>query len=101
MPQQTEFTEFVALIDIDESNVQNVQEMASMWGDVRREFEEVGASIEESYALLGEYDFLVTFEAPEMGTAFEADVVLERHGLSVQTMEMIDTAKFSELVRDV
>ena len=39
MPQQTEFTEFVALIDIDESNAQNVQEMASIWGDVRREFE--------------------------------------------------------------
>lgn len=100
MPQQTEFTKFVALIDIDESNAQNVQEMASIWGDIRREFEEIGASIEESYALLGEYDFLVTFEAPAVGTAFEADIVLERHGLSVQTMEMVDTEEFSELVRD-
>lgn len=100
MTQDTEFTKFVALVDVNEE-VQNVQEMASVWGDVRQEFEAVGAEIDESYAVLGEFDFLVTFEGPDSETAFKADVVLERHGLTVQTMEVLDTGEFSKLVDDV
>ncbi|MFB6161588.1 MAG: GYD domain-containing protein [Haloferacaceae archaeon] len=100
MTQDTEFTKFVALVDVNEE-VQNVQEMASVWGDVRQEFEAVGAEIDESYAVLGEFDFLIAFEGPSTETAFKTDVILERHGLDVRTMAVTDTADFAELVRDV
>lgn len=92
---------FVALVDATEQDAQNVQEMASVWGDVRQEFERIGAAIEESYAVLGEFDFLVIFECPDTETAFRADVVLERHGLAVETMHAVDTASFAELVEEL
>lgn len=101
MPQHTDFTKFVALIDVAESNAQNVQEMASVWGDIREEFDQIGASVEEAYAVLGQFDFLVTFEGPDTETAFKADLVLERHGLTVQTMEVIETEELSQLVEDL
>lgn len=101
MTQDTEFTKFVALVDVNEPNVQNVQEMASVWGDVRQEFEEIGATIDESYAVLGAFDFLVTFEGPSTETAFKTDVILERHGLDVQTMAITDTADFADMVSDL
>jgi len=103
MSQQSEPTlaRFVALVDVTEQNVQNVQEMASVWGDVRQEFERIGASVEESYAVLGQVDFLVIFKSPDTETAFRADVVLERYGLEVQTMHAVDTDSFSELVEDL
>jgi len=101
MTQDPDFTTFVALIDIDEPNVQNIQEAASIWGDVKQEFEAIGASIEESYATLGAFDFVVIFDGPSTETAFKADVILERHGLSVQTMEALDTTEFSKLVKDL
>lgn len=100
MAQQTEFTRFVALVDVAEPDAQNIQELAALWGDIQQEFDHIDASIEESYAVLGEFDFLVIFEGPTTETAFQADVVLERHGLTVQTMEIIDTRNFSELVTD-
>lgn len=101
MPQDTTFTKFVALIDIDDPNVQNMQDIASVWGDIRQEFEAVDATIEDAYAALGQFDFVVMFEGPSTETAFKADVILERHGLSVQTMEVIETSEFSTLVEDL
>ena len=101
MPQDTEFTEFVALIEMTDSSAQNVQELASVWGDIQAELDQIDASIQNAYAVLGEFDFLVTFEGPATETAFEADVILERHGLRVQTLPMIDTAAFSRLVDDL
>lgn len=101
MPQEHTFTTYAALIDIADPNVQNVQEMASIWGDIQQEFDRVGASIDDAYAALGEHDFVVIFESPDTETAFQADIVLERHGLDVQTMEVVDTEAFAELVTDL
>jgi uncharacterized protein with GYD domain len=101
MTQDSPFTTYVALIDIADPNVQNIQEMASIWGDVQREFERIDASIEDAYAMLGEHDFLVVFEGADTETAFQADVVLERHGLDVQTMEAAETEAFADLVTDL
>jgi uncharacterized protein with GYD domain len=56
--------------------------------------------VEESYAVLGEIDFLIVFQSPNSDTAFQADIVLERHGLDVQTMEITPTDQFSALVDD-
>jgi uncharacterized protein with GYD domain len=101
MTQNAKFTEFVALIEMTDSSAQNVQELASVWGEVQTELDEIDASIQEAYAVLGEFDFLVTFEGPATETAFETEVVLERHGLRVQTLPMIETTAFSELVEDM
>lgn len=101
MSQQPTFTTYAALIDIADPNVQNMQEMASIWGDVQQEFDRIGASIEDSYAALGGHDFIVIFESSTTETAFRADVILERHGLDVQTMEVVDTGAFAELVTDL
>lgn len=101
MTQDTEFTTYVALVDITDTNVQNVQEMASVWGDLRDEFDRIGADIVESYAALGMADFVVIFEGPNTETAFKADVVLERHGLDVETTEVVETDAFAELVEEI
>ena len=101
MTQDASITRYAALVELTDSTVQNVQEMASVWGDIRQEFDDIGASIVESYAVRGRVDFLVVFEGPDSETAFQADVVLERHGLSVETMELADTEEFAALVSDL
>lgn len=95
------FTSFVALVDVNEPDAQNVQELASIWGTIENELAEIGVAVQASYAVLGEVDFLVVYEAPGPDVAFQADVVLERHGLDVQTMELTPTDHFAELVHDV
>lgn len=90
---------YVALVDI-RTSVQNAQELVSTWGDIRLEFEEFGVELDGSFAVLGEYDFLLIFEAPDRDTAFKAGLAVESHGMDIQTMEIIPMDDFAELVED-
>jgi len=100
MPQAIDFTTFVSLVEGSEPNVPNIQELASVWGQIKQELDEIGAEALESFAVLGEVDFILIFEAEDMDTAFKSDVVLERHGLSVQTREIKPTEHFAKLVEN-
>ena len=101
MPQQTDATRYVSLVDVSDPNVQNVQELAATGGDVREELAEVGVEVEDAYVILGEVDFVVVLDAESTDAAFRADVVLERHGLDVQTMEALPTEEFGALVEEL
>lgn len=90
---------YVALVDI-RTSVQNAQELASTWGDIRLEFEEFGVELDGSFAVLGEYDFLLIFEAPDRDTAFRAGIAVESYGMDMQTMEIIPMDDFAQLVED-
>lgn len=100
MPQDTDSTRFVTLLNVTEQ-VQNVQELASVWGTVRRECADVGVEIREAYAVLGEFDFLVVFDAPDRDAAFKAAIIVERHGFDAQTMEVVPTDHLADLVQDI
>ena len=95
------FTKFLSLVTLDEADVQNVQELTRVWGQVREEFTALDATLEDTYAVLGEIDFAVIFEAPTTDVAFQAGVTLERHGMSAQTMEITSTDHFGEIVEDL
>jgi uncharacterized protein with GYD domain len=101
MSQQTTATRYVSLVDVSDPNVQNVQDLAATWGDVREELTEVGVEVENAHVILGEVDFVVVFAAESTEAAFRADVVLERHGLDVQTMEALPTEEFGALVEEL
>ena len=90
---------YFALVNIRES-IQNSQELTSVWGDIRAEFEEFGVRLEESFAILGEYDFMLVFDAPDRDTAFKAGVAVESHGMDMQTMEISPIDEFAHLVTD-
>jgi len=95
------FTKFMSLVTIDEPNVQNVQEMSQVWGQIREEFAALDATLEDAYAVLGQVDFVVIFDAPSTDVAFQAGVTLERHGLEARTMHITPTDHFGELVGDL
>lgn len=100
MSQEADFETYVTLVDVVEPNVQNVQDLATVWGELAGEFEEVGAHVRESYAALGHVDFVVVFEAEDREAAFRASLVMERRGLDARTMPVAPTAQFAELVED-
>lgn len=91
----------MSLVKVNEARVQNVQKLATVWGDIRNEIHECGAEMIDAYAILGEYDFLMLFEADDRDHAFQTALVIERHGLDMQTMEIIPTDQFGQLVEDI
>ncbi|MFC6766153.1 GYD domain-containing protein [Natrinema soli] len=92
---------YATLVDLVDRDVQNAQELASIWGEIRTEFEEHGAQLHDSYAALGEYDFLIVFETDDNKAAFKSALTLHRHGLEGKTMEIVDTEDFSDIVDEI
>jgi uncharacterized protein with GYD domain len=99
MVQDNEYSKHAVLAKL-EREVQNPQKLASMWGDIENECEELDVTVEKSYAALGEYDFLLLLDAPSRDRMLEASLVLTRYGLDVQTMGIIETEKFADIVMD-
>lgn len=92
---------YASLIETDDRDVQNPQEFASIWGEIETEIADHDAELLDSYAVLGEYDFLVVFEVPDRDGAFQTSLTLRRHGLSTRTVGVVDTDDFAHLVDDV
>ncbi|MFC6716850.1 GYD domain-containing protein [Natrialbaceae archaeon GCM10025810] len=92
---------YASLVSVSDRDVQNAQELASIWGEIRTEFEDHAAELVDSYAVLGEHDFIVIFEASDRQGAYKSALTLHRHGLEAQTMEVLDTDEFAHLVDEI
>ncbi|RZH69332.1 GYD domain-containing protein [Natrinema altunense] len=92
---------YATLVDLADRDVQNAQDLATIWGDIRTEFEEQGADLRDSYAALGEHDFIILFETDDTEAAFKSALTLHRHGLEGQTMRIVDTDDFSNVVDEI
>ena len=92
---------YVSMVTVEDREFQNVQELASIWGEIRGELEEFDVEVIDTYAILGSYDFLLIFDAPDRDTVFQAAVAIESYGMDLQTMEITPTDRFADLVDDV
>ena len=92
---------YMALVDVDDQRIQNVQELAAIWGEIGNDITELGGELVDAYAILGEHDFLVVFEADGRDGAFKTSVSMERYGLDTQTMEIIPVEDLGRLVDDI
>jgi uncharacterized protein with GYD domain len=92
---------FVALGNITDAGIQNLESMVARHKRAVERAEQRGGKILASYALLGQYDYLVILEAPDIKTAMYV-VTREAHGGNVryQTMPAIPMEEFAELVQD-
>ena len=91
---------YVALVDVREEQIQNAQDLATVWSEIRDDVSDVGGELIDAYAVLGEHDFLVLFEADGPEHAMQISIGVERYGLDTQTMEVIPVERMGELVED-
>ena len=92
---------YTVLADVNEGQFQNVQELASIWGEIQGDIEERGGELLDAYAVLGEYDFQLTYRAPDEEAAMQIAFSIERHGLDTETHQVIDVDRLGELVDDI
>ena len=92
---------YLVLADVDPDAFQNAQELASIWGEIEAEIEQQGGEPGVSYAVAGEYDFLLTYDAEDTETAMKIAVAIERHGLDTQTMPAVPVERLGDVVDDV
>jgi uncharacterized protein with GYD domain len=90
---------FAALGTLTEQGLMNLEAMPERHKRAVEHAEERGAKVLASYALVGQYDFLVVLEAPDTKTAVYVLTKEAEHGnVRYQTMQAIPMANFSELV---
>jgi len=92
---------YTILADVNESEFQNPQELVTIWGDIRKDIKEIGGELVSSYALIGGYDFQLTFEVNDEDAAVQIAMAVERHGLDTHTMRAVSIDRLGELVDDI
>jgi uncharacterized protein with GYD domain len=92
---------FISQVDVNEGEFQNPQEAISVWGNIREDIEELDGQILETYTVLGEFDFHISFEVENAATAFQVTQAIERYGLDTHTMRALPLDRVGELVDDV
>lgn len=92
---------FICQVDVDQDKFQNPQEFATVWGQIHEEIERLGGDVIGTYAVLGNYDFHITFDIDDADAAFQVSQVIERHGLDTTTMRAIPLDRIGDLVDDV
>ena len=92
---------YIVLADVNEQEFQNPQELVTVWGEIQADIERLGGELRESYALIGGYDFQLTFEVPEDDTAIQIAMAIERHGLDTKTMRALSIDRVGELIEDI
>jgi len=91
---------FAALGKLTEQGLRNLEALGLRHKRALERAEERGAKILGSYALLGQYDFLVILEAPDAKTAVYV-LTKEAEGGNVryQTMEALPMEEFAKLIQ--
>jgi len=91
---------FVALGTITDEGLKNLEAMTARHKQAVKRAEQRGVKVLASYALLGQYDYMVVLEAPDAKTAVYV-LTKEAQGGNVryQTMEALPTEEFTDLIQ--
>jgi uncharacterized protein with GYD domain len=91
---------FVALGTATDDGIRNLEAMSARHKRAILRAEERGAKVLASYALFGQYDYLVVLEAPDIKTAALV-LTKEAQGGNVryQTMPALPMDEFSEFIQ--
>lgn len=97
-------TTFVLLSKISLEGVKHVRSLAQMDQEFQRQLEERYPQVKRiaSYALLGAYDFLHLFEAPDAKVAAKVALLANTFGVSsTETLTAIPFEEFREMLDEV
>jgi uncharacterized protein with GYD domain len=97
-------TTFVLLSKISAEGAKHVRSLAQMDQEFDKELDRRFPDVERiaSYALLGAYDFLHIFEAPDAKIAAKVALLANTFGVSsTETLTAIPFEEFREMLREV
>lgn len=95
---------FVLLSKVSSEGAKQVKSLAKMDEEFDRQLRKHCPEVKRvaSYALLGAYDFLHIFEAPDAKTATKVAVLANSFGVAMtQTLTAIPFSEFKELLEEI
>lgn len=92
---------YTIFADVIESEFQNVQDLATIWADIRHDVDRLDGELVDAYAVLGDWDFQLTYEVESDEDAMKVALAIERHGLDTKTQQVLDVERFGGFVEDI
>jgi uncharacterized protein with GYD domain len=88
---------YVMLTNLTTEGVQTLKNNPSRVGEVNKEVEQLGVTVKDQYATLGQYDFITIIEAPDDATMAKVSVELGSRGtMSTQTLSAMPAAELAK-----
>jgi uncharacterized protein with GYD domain len=88
---------FVMLTNLTPEGVQTLKNNPSRVQEVNKEVEQLGVTVKEQWAVLGQYDFITIVEAPDEKTMAKVSVELGSRGtMSTQTLAAIPVDELAQ-----
>lgn len=92
---------YMILADVHEEQFQNPQELVSVWGDIRNDVAELGGDLRESYAAMGDHDFVILYDVADAESALQVALAVERYGIDATSMRLFPVDRLGDVVEDV
>ena len=87
---------YVMLTNLTAEGVQTLKNNPNRVQEVNKEVEQLGVTVKEQWAVLGQYDFITIVEAPDEKTMAKVSVELGSRGtMSSQTLAAIPSAELA------
>jgi uncharacterized protein with GYD domain len=88
---------YVMLTNLTAEGVQTLKNNPSRVQEVNKEVEQLGVTVKDQWATLGQYDFITIVEAPDDQTMAKVSVELGSRGtMSSQTLVAIPAGEFAK-----
>ena len=88
---------YIMLSTLTPEGVQTVKNNPERIREVNKEVEQLGVTVKEQWAVLGQYDFITIVEAPDEQTMAKVSVELGSRGtMSSQTLAAIPAEEFAK-----
>jgi uncharacterized protein with GYD domain len=88
---------FVMLTNLTTEGVQTLKNNPTRVQEVNKEVEQLGVTVKEQWAVLGQYDFITIVEAPDEQTMAKVSVELGSRGtMSSQTLAAIPAGELAK-----
>ncbi len=87
---------YVMLTNLTPEGVQTLKNNPNRVSEVNKEVEQLGVTVKDQWATLGQYDFITIVEAPDDKTMAKVSVELGSRGtMSSQTLAAMPTAELA------
>jgi uncharacterized protein with GYD domain len=92
-------TTYVALVNWTDQGSRDVAGSPKRLDAARKQLESMGGHVESVYMTMGEYDFVLIYEAPDDAIAARLSLMLNRQGnVRTKTMKAFPEAAYREIV---
>lgn len=93
---------YIVLVNWTEQGVRAIGDSAKRWDQAKRLIQDMGGRVKDFYMTMGEYDLVLTYEAPDDAVAARFTLMLGKQGyVRTKTLKAFPEPAYREIVNSL